>query len=97
MSSNTIADASNALIGHAAQSADAMVHNTQRLANQAVEGVSHSLQTAGKQVRDSANLASNKTVAYIREQPVKSVLIAAATGAALVALARLATRPSTPH
>ncbi len=75
MSSNTITDASNALIAHAAQSADAMVHSTQRLANQ----------------------ASDKTVAYIREKPVKSMLIAAATGAALVALARMAVRPGNPH
>ncbi len=97
MSSNTIADASNALIEHAAQSADAMVHSTQRLANQAVDGVSQSLQTAGRQVRDSASMASDKTVAYIREEPVKSMLIAAATGAALVALARLVARPRNPH
>ena len=97
MSFNSTPDASNSLMEHAAQSADAMVHSTQRLANQAVQGVSHSLKTAGKQVREGANLASDKTVAYIREEPVKSMLIAAVTGAALVALARLAARPSNPH
>ncbi len=97
MSYNATSDASNSLMDHAAQSADAVVHSTQRLANQAVEGVSHSLQAAGRQVRDGAHLASDKTVAYIREQPVKSMLIAAVTGAALVALARLAVRPSNPN
>jgi ElaB/YqjD/DUF883 family membrane-anchored ribosome-binding protein len=97
MSFNATSDASNSLMDHAAQSADAVVHSTQRLANQAVEGVSHSLQAAGRQVRDGAHLASDKTVAYIREQPVKSMLIAAVTGAALVALARLAVRPSNPN
>jgi ElaB/YqjD/DUF883 family membrane-anchored ribosome-binding protein len=97
MSFNATSDASNSLMDHAAQSADAVVHSTQRLANQAVEGVSHSLQAAGRQVRDGAHLASDKTVAYIREQPVKSMLIAAVTGAALVALARLAVRPGNPN
>ncbi|QTN27163.1 hypothetical protein HZ993_17935 [Rhodoferax sp. AJA081-3] len=97
MSFNATPDASNSLMEHAAQSADAVVHSTQRLANQAVDGVSHSLQAAGRQVRDGAHLASDKTVAYIREQPVKSVLIAAATGAALVALAHLAVRPGNPQ
>lgn len=90
-------DSSNSLLEHAAQSADAVVHSTQRLANQAVEGVSHSLQAAGRQVRDGAHLASDKTISYIREEPVKSMLIAAATGAALVALARLAARPHNPR
>ena len=97
MSFNSTPDATNSLMEHAAQSADAMVHSTQRLANQAVQGVSHSLKTAGKLVREGANLVSDKTVAYIREEPVKSMLIAAVTGAALVALARLAARPSNPH
>lgn len=97
MSFNATPDATNSLMEHAAQSADAVVHSTQRLANQAVEGVSHSLHAAGQQMRDGAHLASDKTVAYIREQPVKSILIAAAAGAALVALARLAIRPNTPN
>ena len=97
MSFNATIDASNSLMEHAVQSADSVVHNTQRLANQAVQGVSHTMQAAGRQVRDGAHMASDKTVAYIREEPVKSMLIAAATGAALVALARLAVRSSTPH
>jgi ElaB/YqjD/DUF883 family membrane-anchored ribosome-binding protein len=95
--SNSITDASHSLIGHAAQSADAAIHGTQRLANQAVEGVTHSLQVAGKQVRHSASQASDKTVAYIRDEPVKSMLIAAAAGAALVALAWLIGRPNSSY
>jgi ElaB/YqjD/DUF883 family membrane-anchored ribosome-binding protein len=81
---------------HAAHSADVAIHDTQRLANRAVEAVSQSLQNAGKQVKGGAQQASDTTIAYIREEPVKSMLIAAATGAALVALARLASRPSNP-
>lgn len=97
MSYNHSADTSNSLMDHAVQSADEVVHNTQRLANQAVDGVSKSFRSAGQQVRDGAHLASDKTVAYIRDEPVKSMLIAAATGAALAVLARLAARPNKEH
>jgi len=84
---------SHSLMEQAAHSADAAIHDTQRMANQAMEGMSHSLQSAGKQVRVGAQQASDTTIAYIRDEPVKSMLIAAATGAALVALARLISRP----
>lgn len=73
--SNKLAETSHSLMEHAAHSADAAIHGTQRLANQ----------------------ASDKTIAYIRDEPVKSMLIAAATGAALVALARLIGRPNSPY
>ena len=43
-------------------------------------------------VRDSARQASDRTVSYIRDEPVRSVLIAAATGAALMALVSLMAR-----
>ena len=45
------------------------------------------------QLRDQAVRASDNTVGYIRDEPVKSVLIAAAAGAILVALLRLLRRP----
>jgi len=41
---------------------------------------------ASTQVRDKVNDASERTVTYIREEPVKSVLIAAAAGATMAAL-----------
>ena len=42
-----------------------------------------------QQLRDRAVRASDSTVAYIKDEPVKSVLIAAAAGAALVVLLSL--------
>jgi ElaB/YqjD/DUF883 family membrane-anchored ribosome-binding protein len=45
-----------------------------------------------QQVRDTALRASDSTVGYIRDEPVKAMLIAAATGAALMALVGLLTR-----
>jgi ElaB/YqjD/DUF883 family membrane-anchored ribosome-binding protein len=45
-----------------------------------------------KRVRQQATQAADTTVNYIREEPVKSVLIAAAAGAALLAIVRLVSR-----
>ena len=41
---------------------------------------------ASAQVRDAVNEASDRTVSRIKDEPVKAVLIAAATGAAVAAL-----------
>jgi ElaB/YqjD/DUF883 family membrane-anchored ribosome-binding protein len=46
-----------------------------------------------QQFRDQAVRASDHTVGYIRDEPVKSVLIAAAAGAILVAMLRLFRKP----
>jgi ElaB/YqjD/DUF883 family membrane-anchored ribosome-binding protein len=93
MSNHSTLDATHGLIEHAAQSAEAAIHSTQRVAGAAVDGISQSLLTARNQVSMGAHQASDRTVAYIREEPVKSMLIAAATGAALMALARVISRP----
>ena len=45
-----------------------------------------------QQIREKAVRASDSTVGYIRDEPVKAILIAAATGAALMALISLMTR-----
>ena len=44
------------------------------------------------QVRERALKASDTTVSYIKDEPVKAMLIAAATGAALMALIGLLSR-----
>jgi ElaB/YqjD/DUF883 family membrane-anchored ribosome-binding protein len=44
------------------------------------------------QVREKAVVASDRTIAYIKDEPVKAVLIAAAAGAAMVALSNLISR-----
>ncbi len=94
---HTTTDTAHKLMEQAAESAGAAIQSTQRLASQAVDGVSHSLQTASKQVRDNAHMVSDRTITYIRDEPVKSMLIAAATGAALVAMARLVSRPGSSY
>ena len=42
-----------------------------------------------QQLRDKALRVSDTTVNYVKEEPVKAMLIAAATGAALMALVNL--------
>lgn len=57
--------------------------NGQPLLNRAAEQAKAFAQRSGTVIREQAQKASDSTVAYIQEQPVKSVLIAAATGAAV--------------
>lgn len=47
------------------------------------------LRDRSRLVRDRAQVAGERTVGYIQHEPVKSVLVAAAAGAALVALLSL--------
>ena len=51
-----------------------------------------SLSGASRQLRDRAQHASDDTVSYIKDKPFTAVLIAAAGGAALMALAGLLSR-----
>ncbi len=51
------------------------------------------LRTGSQQIRDRAVLATDVTSGYIKNDPIKAVLIAAATGAALMALVSLLSRP----
>ena len=105
----------------AAGKADQAIRSTQRMANDALDGLSDSVNSASscvsplinrateqatafaqksvdavrqtsQQLRDKAMHASDTTASYIRNDPIKSVLIAAATGAALMALVSLVTR-----
>jgi ElaB/YqjD/DUF883 family membrane-anchored ribosome-binding protein len=67
----------------------------QRLAAQAEALARRSLDAArngSHQLREQADRVSHNTVNYIRDEPVKAVLIAAAAGAAIVALASLLSR-----
>jgi ElaB/YqjD/DUF883 family membrane-anchored ribosome-binding protein len=88
----------------AIHTAETMVASTQRLANGALDDMSHAIdhgvdsaRHATLQVRDTARRVGQDTTNAIRHDPVKSVLIAAATGAALMALVGLLTRSISRH
>ncbi len=83
----------------AIQSAETAFANTQHAASEALHGIGHAMDhslvrahDAGMQLRDAARHGSQGASSAIRHDPVKSVLIAAATGAALMALVSLLTR-----
>lgn len=66
---------------HAGSQANSLVHQGMEAARQ-----------GSMQLQARARQASDSTVSYIKEEPVKSVLIAAATGAALMGLISLIRR-----
>jgi ElaB/YqjD/DUF883 family membrane-anchored ribosome-binding protein len=118
MNADKSVESPRSLTEQASQSADAAIAATQRVVNQAVEGLAGSahdlnhrsaplFERAGDQaaalaqrgletvrdgsrrVREQALHSSERTLDYIRAEPVKAVLIAAAAGAALMAVGQL--------
>jgi ElaB/YqjD/DUF883 family membrane-anchored ribosome-binding protein len=88
------------LTEQASQSADRAIQATERVANDALDSLSKSVRhgvdtvrDTSQHLRDNALRASDSGINYIRHEPIKSVLIAAATGAALMALIGLLNRP----
>jgi ElaB/YqjD/DUF883 family membrane-anchored ribosome-binding protein len=83
----------------ARNSAGAALDSAQQAAGQTLDAIDSAVDNglgrvreSAQQVRERATHASQTTFNYIRHDPVKSVLIAAATGAALMALVGLVTR-----
>jgi len=79
--SNTIED----LRSQAAPLINRVSSQAEAVAKRGMEAVRDSSQ----QLREKALRASDTTVAYVKDEPVKSMLIAAATGAALMGLITL--------
>jgi len=76
-----IRDQAAPMIQHAGAEASALMH-------QGVDSVRH----AGHQVQVAAQRASDRTLDYVRDQPVKSLLMAAAVGALVVLATSRVTR-----
>ncbi len=55
------------------------------------------VRAGGQQLREKAQSLGDTTVGYIKDEPVKSMLIAAATGAALMAMLSLVSRSGHRH
>lgn len=121
MFSRKVSEESNGIADQAAKSADQAIKSTQRVANDALDGLAGSVQDlrnqaapllnrvgeqagamaqrgvdavrdSSTQLREKALQASDTTVSYIKDEPVKAMLIAAAAGAALMAMMSLMTR-----
>ena len=88
-------DALNSLSGSVQELRDEAKPAIARIGNQAsalAQRGADAMRDGSQLVLDSARQASDRTVGYIRDEPVRSVLIAAATGAALMALVSLMAR-----
>ena len=81
----TGAQSTMAKVGHMAEDAAASV---QDLTNRSIERA----REMSLALRDRASNAGNNTIGYVREQPLKTVLVAVAVGAAIAVLARLLTQ-----
>lgn len=119
--SHTAHELSDNLADSAAASAESAIRSTQRLANQALDGMvgtmsdlraeavpmirsatdrvsaltQRSVDTVrqgSQQLVDGAQQASARTRDYVQHEPVKALLMAAATGAALMALLSMVKR-----
>ena len=82
---NNLTDQAAHLVQGASDQASALAQQASALTQQGLDAV----RDGSRQLRDKAQRASDVTVRYIQDEPVKAMLIAAATGAALMALISL--------
>ncbi len=73
------------------------MNSSTQTAEEALHNGMQSVQQSAEQLRKKATQANDMAVGYIRQEPIKSVLIAAATGAALMALVGLISRGNNRH
>ena len=66
-----------------------LMESANEQATEMAQRVVEAVRESSQQLQDRAARVSDNTVKYIRNEPVKSLLIAAATGAVLMALANL--------
>lgn len=85
---DTMSDKVQELRDQAAPVLNRVAEKAETLARRGMGAVKDSSQ----QLRERATQVSDNTVGYIKDEPVKAILIAAATGAALMALIGMMTR-----
>jgi ElaB/YqjD/DUF883 family membrane-anchored ribosome-binding protein len=97
---NDAAKAAERTIDSAAETLSSKIEDVRAQAGPLINRVSQQAEAAAKrgmevvrdssqQLREKAMKATDTTVAYVKDEPVKSMLIAAATGAALMGLISL--------
>jgi len=89
---NQAFDSLNNKIESAREHAVPLINRLSSQAETAARRSVDAVRDTSAQVREKALKASDSTVAYIKDEPVKAMLIAAATGAALMALIGLLSR-----
>jgi ElaB/YqjD/DUF883 family membrane-anchored ribosome-binding protein len=91
MANETLDSLSNSVHDVRDRVAPVLNRSSEQLAALAQRGVD-AVRDSSQQLKDKALRASDTTVGYIKDEPVKAMLIAAATGAALMALIGLLSR-----
>jgi ElaB/YqjD/DUF883 family membrane-anchored ribosome-binding protein len=91
MANETLDSLSNSVHDVRDRVAPVLNRSSEQLAALAQRGVDV-VRDSSQQLKDKALRASDSTVGYIKDEPVKAMLIAAATGAALMALIGLLSR-----
>jgi ElaB/YqjD/DUF883 family membrane-anchored ribosome-binding protein len=76
------ADAAHQALGDLSQHARQLQADAGHLSQRGLDA----LRDSTRQIRQGAHRAGERTVGYIQDEPVKAVLVAAAAGAALMAL-----------
>lgn len=89
---NSAFDRLNDKVEDARDGAAPLLNRLQSQAEAAARRGVDAVRDTSAQLRDQAVKASDATVGYIRDEPMKAMLIAAATGAALMALVSLMSR-----
>ena len=85
---DSVANGLNEARAQAGQVLNRLVSDAEKLTRRGVTAV----REGSQQLRETTAQATDSTLGYIREEPVKSVLIAAAVGASLMALITLVIR-----
>ncbi len=91
---------SDGLVDQAVATAEAAIEGTQHLVDQAGSMAHHGMDAVRdttRLVNQSAHQAADKTLAYIRDEPVKAVLMTAAATVGLIAIVSLFNRSSRQH
>ncbi len=89
---NRLSDGLDEVRSHTGSALRQLAHDTESLAHRGMEAV----REGSHQLREKSLHAKDATATYIQHEPIKSVLMAAAVGAALMGLVALLTRPSGP-
>lgn len=66
-----------------------LLNSASEQASEIAQRVVDAVRDSSQQLQEQASRASDRTAKYVRNEPAKALLIAAATGAALMALASL--------
>ncbi|MBC8057043.1 MAG: hypothetical protein H7Y61_10740 [Rhizobiales bacterium] len=91
---NAAFDRLNDKVDSARDQAVPLINRLSSQAEAAARRGADAVKETSAQLREKALHAQDTTVGYIKDEPIKAMLIAAATGAALMALVRLASRSS---